>query len=155
MGVHGQLKIFENKEFVAEIKGRNIKFEQGVTNARYTDHNSSVDIFVKGRPELNIEIKNYHGSTKISKDVLKSQFIERDLFNAKNLNEIRWYQVGTSKTSKDEIINMLKTKECREALEKLSNTKKNMIFKNYNTIDGVTDKNLEQFISDNFNTIFK
>ncbi|MBN1113697.1 MAG: hypothetical protein JXA53_12375 [Bacteroidales bacterium] len=71
--------------------------------------------------------------------------------------EIRWYQVGTSKTSKDEIINMLKTKECREAIEKLGADKANALLNRTDLDNEFKSEISEAFINwvKNSNDIFK
>jgi hypothetical protein len=124
--LHGLTKAIKDPKYADEFKGKTLTFEDGVSNARPGDHNSRIDISTD-EPYRMIEIKNYSGDTKISGDVIRSQFIERDLFNASSLDEIRWLQVGPSTTSKETIVNHLKSN--KDAISSLGATKVESLFK--------------------------
>lgn len=107
-GVHGVVKAIQNPKYADLFNGKKLEFEETVPNARPGEHNSNIDITTDGQPPLRVEVKNYSAETKISNTTIKEQFIERDLFNAESLDEIKWLQVGENKISSVEFQVFLK-----------------------------------------------
>ena len=66
--------------------GKTIKFEHSIGNVRNT--NSSLYVFCNNCEITNLKVE-YKSGHSINSDIIKNQFIERDLFNANNLDEIQ------------------------------------------------------------------
>ncbi len=113
IGAEGILKAVDDY-FDDLLKGRTIKFEQRVPNSRPTSNLSAEDLTVeiellgKIKVESRIEIKNCFGSNCVDADVIKKQFIDRDLFNASEISEIKWKIYGQNFT-KNQLVDYLKT----------------------------------------------
>ncbi len=68
------------------------------------------------------------------------------------MNDIQWRMEGTELTA-DKLKGWLK--EYKNSIEGLSESKKQLFFKNYDPTIGITDKNIEDFVTLNYSLIFK
>lgn len=118
IGAHGILKAISD-EF-DDLSGKTITFEKRVENAREKASKSAedmtVEIGIEKQKEIDLRIEVKNCKDCITADVIRSQFIERDLYNASSLEEIRWRIYRQNFTKKD-LVNMLEKN--RDALEDL------------------------------------
>jgi len=109
------------------FNGKTVRIEYSIGNANNT--NSSIDLFCRYCDPENLKIEYKSGTASIDADKIKTQFIERDLYNASNLNEIQWRMEGTGMT-KDKLINWLNISQNRTAIENLGVEKIKSFFPN-------------------------
>ena len=88
---------------------------------------------------------------------IKSQFIERDLFNASNLNEIQWRMDQTGFTKEQLAIWMRQNKVSIDNLIKDIRTRNKfkLWFDLESFEENVTDLQIDTFINANYNSIFR
>ncbi len=137
------------------FRNKNIELEFSVGNARNT--NSQIDVYCRYcEPEfLKIEYKS--GPTSIDEVKIRKEFIERDLYNADNLNQIQWRLEGTYFTREQLVVYL---QQNREVIEDLGIEKIQSFFPEYiqplinegNMVDKLIQK-LES--NEIFNQIFK
>ena len=120
IGVEGVLKAVDD-EFDNLLKGKIVRFEKQVDNARPSKKLSAEDLTVEietldgSRKTLfSVEVKNC--PTCVDTHIIRKQFIERDLFNATDISQIKWRIYGQNFT-KQHFEKFLK--ENRKAIEKL------------------------------------
>ncbi len=106
---------------------------------------------------MKVEYKSGPGS--ISSSTIKEQFIERDLFNAKSLDEIQWRMEGTGMT-KEKLVEYLSTNESKEALKKISAEKANKLLNRTDLDDDLPEEIVEAIINSfkddkNYKLIFR
>jgi hypothetical protein len=156
-GVHWMVKdvntngsIFANKSLV---------FENPIPNARPTQGNSYIDLFCPNCTPANLKVEYKSGPGSIKSSTIKDQFIERDLFNANNLDEIQWRMDGTD-FSADKLKTWLKENKSSimdivdgDDAIKASNFER--FFKMSNFDDVVTDSQIDSFVDLNYSIIFK
>jgi hypothetical protein len=156
-GTHGVIKeIIENADL---YRNKVLRFEQSVPNAR--GNNSFIDIYTNDIPPLMVERK-WYAVGSLDKTTFIEEFIERDLFHATKLRQIRWSFLG-NKPTKTQIVDMLASPEGRDALLffKNSNTNKFQTFfgnsaSSFGTGNVVFDKEvISRFVDNNFDLIFK
>jgi len=128
-GVEGVLKTVDD-EFDNLLKGKIVRFEKQVDNARSTKKLSAEDLTVEiealdgSRKTLfRVEVKNCQDC--VTAKVIKEQFIERDLFNATDISQIKWRIYGQNFTKQD-FEKFLK--ENKEAIKKLGERKIKNLF---------------------------
>ncbi|OBX17545.1 hypothetical protein A9996_19310 [Gelidibacter algens] len=157
-GAHGVLKTLDD-EFDNLLKGNSIKFEKRVENARDINSMSAedltVELLIDGQIIKRIEVK-YCTNCVDEKTIIK-QFIERDLYNATNINQIKWKVYGQDFTKSD-LQTILSSADGKKALEGLGVDKvKQLLPKD----EFLTNQNFVQRILENlerkevFNLIFK
>ncbi|WMN07057.1 hypothetical protein QYS48_27635 [Marivirga arenosa] len=137
--------------------GKNIKFEHSIGNARNT--NSSLDVFCNNCKIPNLKVEYKTGPGSVTSDIIKSQFIERDLFNANNLDEIQWriedsnFDAEQLKTwlieNKSSIMDIIEGDNAVKA----ANFER--IFKMSDADDIITDNQIDEFVNLNYSLIFK
>ncbi|MFK7061588.1 hypothetical protein V3Q90_15850, partial [Flavobacterium oreochromis] len=156
-GVHWMLRDLNTNGDV--FKGKNIKFEHSIPNARPTNGNSSIDLFCANCSPANLKVEYKSGPGSITSSTIKEQFIERDLFNATNLNEIQWRMEGTNLT-KDNLKSWLK--ENKQSIETIINGNnidlKNKFKRFFNISDfsnSISNNDIDNFVENNYNLIFK
>ncbi|MEO8239775.1 MAG: hypothetical protein ABI576_16850 [Flavobacterium sp.] len=139
------------------FKGKNIQLELRVDNARETF--SFIDLACKNcasnGKDILIEYKSGAGS--ITKETIKKQFIERDLFTANSLEEIQWRLKNTTLT-KDKLVGWLT--DNKSSIEKLGYEKINKLFgKNFDDFtpsNELSQASIDYFANiNNYNKIFK
>ncbi len=119
-GAHGVVKALSDDFDL--LKGKTVKFEQSVDNMRGTKsfEDMTIEIVTIDGPMIlkRIEVKNC--SNCITSQVIKEQFIERDLFSAKSIEQIRWRIYGQNFT-KEDLLRMLE--ENKDVIKKLGEAK--------------------------------
>ncbi len=107
----------------------------------------------------NLKTEYKSGPGSISSKTIKEQFIERDLFNADNLNEIQ-YRMDKTEMTAEKLKTWLKENKGSinkiikgDNAEKASNFKK--FFKMKDFEDVITSNYIEDFVDTNYNMIFK
>ena len=149
-GTLGVIKeILEN---IDEYKGKMLSFEKSVKNS--DGENAFIDIYTSDIPPRLVERKWISSSTPVSEKTFIREFIKRDLFTATDLSQIVWSIKG-NKLAKSKVVEYLKSTEGRAALNKLPLAKKQKFFKDYDNISGITDLDIDQFVANNFDLIFK
>ncbi|MFK7002175.1 hypothetical protein, partial [Flavobacterium oreochromis] len=155
-GVHW---IIQDVGIEIAFANKTLTLEVSINNARETF--SFIDLVCKncsvtGR-NINIEYKSGPGS--ITKETIKKQFIERDLFNANSLDEIQWRMKNTDFDS-DKLKSWLK--EHKSSIDDIINgTNINVSnkFKNFFGMNSfstnITDGNIDAFVNNNYTKIFK
>ena len=105
IGVEGVLKAVDD-EFDNLLKGKIVRFEKQVDNARSTKKLSAEDLTVEiealdgSRKTLfRVEVKNCPNC--VDTHIIRKQFIERDLFNATDISQIKWRIYGQNFTKQD------------------------------------------------------
>ena len=151
-GAHGVIKeIIENSN---DYKGKTLSFEKEVPNARPTNQDSRVDIRIEGDPPKDVEVKWM--TREISEGEIVTEFIERDLYNATNINDIKWVQINTKKKlTQEQFVKFLSSEKGREALQPLLiNGKLQKFFPNdkIKTVDNFINKLNNESL---FKSIFK
>ena len=155
-GVEGVLKTVDD-EFDNLLKGKIVRFEKQVDNARSTKKLSAEDLTVEiealdgSRKTLfRVEVKNCQDC--VTAKVIKEQFIERDLFNATDISQIKWRIYGQNFTKQD-FEKFLK--ENKEAIEKLGEEKiKNLFGIDINVGETITNDVINNFVNNNYSKIF-
>ena len=118
------------------FKGKKIKFEHSIPNARPTNANSSIDLFCIDCTPANLKIEYKSGPGSIESSTIKDQFIERDLFNANSLDEIQWRMKQTN-FSKETLTGYLTNN--RTSIERLGFEKINKLLgKDYDVLTPVS-----------------
>ena len=160
IGAEGVLKAVDD-EFDNLLKGKIVRFEKQVDNARSTKKLSAEDLTVEiealdgSRKTLfRVEVKNCQDC--VTAKVIKEQFIERDLFNATDISQIKWRIYGQNFT-KQHFEKFLK--ENKEAIKKLGKEKISKLLKENKmdlkmTIENYTDKLINELIEKNYVQIF-
>lgn len=120
IGVEGVLKAVDD-EFDNLLKGKIVRFENSVENIRgtksYEDLNVEITTFDGAKTAYRIEVKNCPNC--VDTNIIRKQFIERDLFNATDISQIKWRIYGQNFT-KQYFEKFLK--ENREAKRSLEST---------------------------------
>ena len=105
IGVEGVLKAVDD-EFDNLLKGKIVRFEKQVDNARPSKKLSAEDLTVEietldgSRKTLfSVEVKNCPNC--VDTNIIRKQFIERDLFNATDVSQIKWRIYGQNFTKQD------------------------------------------------------
>ena len=97
-----------------------------------------------------IEVKNCENC--VTAKTIKEQFIQRDLFSATSLNQLRWRIYGQNFT-KEDFAKMLK--ENKEIIMKLPANKLMNFFRiDISKGEKITDSIIQRFVNDNYNKIF-
>ena len=100
------------------LKGKIVRFENSVENIRgtksYEDLNVEIVTFDGTKTAYRIEVKNCPNC--VDTNIIRKQFIERDLFNATDISQIKWRIYGQNFTKQD-FEKFLKVN--RKAIEKL------------------------------------
>jgi len=138
---------------VETFGGKNIRFEHSIGNARNT--NSSLDVFCNNCEIPNLKVEYKTGPGSVTSDIIKNQFIERDLFNANNLDEIQWRLEETNLT-KENLVTWLS--DNRSSLESLGYEKIKSLFPSDELMNSSNyiDRFINKFNSQTtFNLIFK
>ena len=155
-GAEGVLKTVDD-EFDNLLKGKIVRFEKQVDNARSSKKLSAEDLTVEietldgSRKTLfRVEVKNCENC--VTAKVIKEQFIERDLFNATDISQIKWRIYGQNFTKQD-FEKFLK--ENRKAIEKLGEEKiKNLFGIDINVGETITNDVINNFVNNNYSKIF-
>ena len=128
------------------LKGKIVRFEKQVDNARSTKKLSAEDLTVEiealdgSRKTLfRVEVKNCQDC--VTAKVIKEQFIERDLFNATDISQIKWRIYGQNFTKQD-FEKFLR--QNKDILEKMQKT----IPPQLPTINNTKPKNVDDFIKE-------
>ncbi len=139
------------------FNGKTVRIEYSIGNANNT--NSSIDLFCEFCDTPNLKIEYKSGTASIDADKIKTQFIERDLYNASNLNEIQWRMEGTGMT-KDKL--KLWMNENVSSINQIINgndVNKASKFKEFFNIgefeNTITSSKINEFVDINYNLIFK
>ena len=157
IGVEGVLKAVDD-EFDNLLKGKIVRFENSVENIRgtksYEDLNVEIVTFDGTKTAYRIEVKNC--PTCVDTNIIREQFIERDLFNATDISQIKWRIYGQNFT-KQHFEKFLK--ENKEAIKKLGKEKISKLLKENKmdlkmTIENYTDKLINELIEKNYVQIF-
>jgi hypothetical protein len=157
-GAHGVIKVL-NDDFETLIKGKTVKFEQSVQNMRGTTsyEDVNVELVVERTGEIKrIEVK--YCENCVDAETIKTQFVERDLFNANDISEIKWRIYGQN-INKSDLADLLKNEQVRQALNTLLNDQARVQkIKNWfgmgvfeNTISNV---HIDNFVNTNYIKIF-
>ena len=155
-GAEGVLKTVDD-EFDNLLKGKIVRFEKQVDNARSSKKLSAEDLTVEiealdgSRKTLfRVEVKNCENC--VTAKVIKEQFIERDLFNATDISQIKWRIYGQNFTKQD-FEKFLK--ENKEAIKKLGEEKiKNLFGIDINVGETITNDVINNFVNNNYSKIF-
>lgn len=160
IGVEGMLKAVDD-EFDNLLKGKIVRFEKRVDNARKTNQLSAEDLTVEiealdgSRKTLfSIEVKNCDNC--VTSKVIKEQFIERDLFNATDISQIKWKIYGQNFTKADFEKFLKENKEAIKSLVKNEKSKSN-IEKWFDFKEGqsfISDEQIKIFSNTYYNKIF-
>ncbi len=85
--------------------------------------------------------------------MIKEQFIERDLFSAKSIEQIRWRIYGQNFT-KEDLLRMLE--ENKDVIVKLPKDKLSSFFGiDVGVNEQLTEALIEKFVENNYNNIFR
>ena len=151
-GAEGVLKTVDD-EFDNLLKGKIVRFEKQVDNARSSKKLSAEDLTVEietldgSRKTLfRVEVKNCENC--VTAKVIKEQFIERDLFNATDISQIKW-RIYSQNFTKQDFEKFLK--ENRKAIEKLGEEKiKNLFGIDINVGETITNDVINNFVNNNY-----
>ncbi len=151
-GAHGVVKALSD-EFDL-LKNKTVKFEIAVDNMRGTksfdDMTVEITTFNGNQVAKKIEVKNCENC--VTAKTIKEQFIQRDLFSATSLNQLRWRIYGQNFT-KEDFAKMLK--ENKEIIMKLPANKLMNFFRiDISKGEKITDSIIQRFVNDNYNKIF-
>lgn len=160
IGAEGVLKAIDD-EFDNLLKGKIVRFEKRVDNARPTNRLSAEDLTVEiealdgSRKTLfSVEVKNC--ADCVTSKVIKEQFIERDLFNATDISQIKW-KIYRQNFTKADFEKFLKdNKKAIEGLLKNEKSKSN-IEKWFDLEEGqtiISDEQIKIFSNNYYNKIF-
>ena len=138
------------------LAGKNLTIEFGIPNARGTT--SRIDIFCSNCDVPNLKIEYKSGPGSITSKTIKEQFIQRDLFNASRLDEIQWRMDGTEFTPNKLMAWLKENKASLNEVKNKSNDLKDK-FTDWFDLDDVnssiTNSNIDDFVEDNFELIFR
>ena len=153
IGAEGVLKAVDD-EFDNLLKGKIVRFENSVENIRgtksYEDLNVEITTFDGTKIAYRIEVKNCPNC--VDTNIIRKQFIERDLFNATDISQIKWRIYGQNFTKQD-FEKFLK--ENRKAIEKLGEEKiKNLFGIDINVGETITNDVINNFVNNNYSKIF-
>jgi len=138
------------------FNGKNLQLELSLKNSRETF--SFIDLACKNcaRNGKDILIEYKSGPGSITKETIRKQFIDRDLFNATSLGEIQWRMKNTALT-KDKFVDWLI--ENKASIESLGTDKIKQFFPlqaNQINKNNFTDILIENFKKDEiYNAIFQ
>ena len=76
------------------------------------------------------------------------------MFNTNDLSKLQW-RIKGQKLTKNKLVEYLKSSEAKSVMNSFSIEKKQKLFKNFDELEGITDKNITNFADQYFNTIFK
>ena len=145
IGAEGVLKAVDD-EFDNLLKGKIVRFEKQVDNARSTKKLSAEDLTVEiealdgSRKTLfRVEVKNCQDC--VTAKVIKEQFIERDLFNVTDVSQIKWRIYGQNFTKQDFEKFLIQNKDILEKMQKT-------IPPQLPTINNIKPKNVDDFIKE-------
>ena len=152
IGAEGVLKTVDD-HFDDLLKDRKVTFENAVDNLRgtksYEDINVEISTFDGADIEFRIEVKNC--SNCVTSKVIKTQFIERDLYNATDISQIKWKIYGQNFTKADFEKYL---KENREVIEKMFKKGKSLPEFNGEKIKNI-DELIKKLLDDEvYNKIF-
>ena len=136
------------------LKEKIVRFENSVENIRgtksYEDLNVEIVTFNGTKTAYRIEVKNCPNC--VDTHIIRKQFIERDLFNATDISQIKWRIYGQNFTKQD-FEKFLK--ENRKAIEKLGEEKiKNLFGIDINVGETITNDVINNFVNNNYSKIF-
>ena len=160
IGVEGVLKAVDD-EFDNLLKGKIVRFEKQVDNARPSKKLSAEDLTVEietldgSRKTLfSVEVKNC--PTCVDTNIIRKQFIERDLFNATDISQIKWRIYGQNfskqhfekflKENKEAIKSLLKNEKSKSNIEKWFDLKEGQSF--------ISDEQIKIFSNTYYDKIF-
>ncbi len=160
IGVEGVLKAVDD-EFDNLLKGKIVRFEKQVDNARPSKKLSAEDLTVEietldgSRKTLfRVEVKNC--PTCVDTHIIRKQFIERDLFNATDISQIKWRIYGQNftkqhfekflKENKEAIKSLLKNEKSKSNIEKWFDLKEGQSF--------ISDEQIKIFSNTYYSKIF-
>ena len=143
------------------LKGKIVRFEKQVDNARPSKKLSAEDLTVEietldgSRKTLfSVEVKNCQDC--VTAKVIKEQFIERDMFNATDISQIKWRIYGQNftkqdfekflKENKEAIKSLLKNEKSKSNIEKWFDLKEGQSF--------ISDEQIKIFSNTYYNKIF-
>ena len=136
---------------VKEFAGKKLTFEFSLKNS--SQNTAHIDVITDDLPPLLIEYKWLTKGT-VSKDDFIREFVKRDLFNISDLSKLQW-RIKGSKLTKEKVLEYLSSPEAKNILNSFSEERKMSLFKNYNKLKGITDKDINEFIKIYYNQIFK
>ena len=160
IGAEGVLKAVDD-EFDNLLKGKIVRFEKQVDNARPSKKLSAEDLTVEietldgSRKTLfRVEVKNC--PTCVDTHIIRKQFIERDLFNATDISQIKWRIYGQNftkqhfekflKENKEAIKSLLKNEKSKSNIEKWFDLKEGQSF--------ISDEQIKIFSNTYYSKIF-
>lgn len=157
IGVEGVLKAVDD-EFDNLLKGKIVRFENSVENIRgtksYEDLNVEIVTFDGTKTAYRIEVKNC--PTCVDTHIIRKQFIERDLFNATDISQIKWRIYGQNftkqdfekllKENKEAIKSLLKNEKSKSNIEKWFDLKEGQSF--------ISDEQIKIFSNTYYSKIF-
>ena len=157
IGVEGVLKAVDD-EFDNLLKGKIVRFENSVENIRgtksYEDLNVEIVTFDGTKTAYRIEVKNC--PTCVDTNIIREQFIERDLFNATDISQIKWRIYGQNftkqhfekflKENKEAIKSLLKNEKSKSNIEKWFDLKEGQSF--------ISDEQIKIFSNTYYSKIF-
>ena len=136
---------------VKEFAGKKLTFEFSKKNS--SQNTAHIDVITDDLPPLLIEYKWLTKGT-VSKEDFIREFVKRDLFNISDLSKLQW-RIKGSKLTKEKVLEYLSSPEAKNILNSFSEERKMSLFKNYNKLKGITDKDINEFIKIYYNQIFK
>jgi hypothetical protein len=110
-GVHWMIRDVGSDK--ATFSGKTLKFEFRVSNAN--ENNAYIDLLINDNPFKYIEFKSGPGS--ITRTTFIDQFINRDLLNVDQIDQIEWRITGRNLT-KQEVITYMSSDVGKSALNK-------------------------------------
>ena len=136
---------------VKEFAGKKLTFEFSLKNS--SQNTAHIDVITDDLPPLLIEYKWLTKGT-VSKEDFIREFVKRDLFNISDLSKLQW-RIKGSKLTKEKVLEYLSSPEAKNILNSFSEERKMSLFKNYNKLKGITNKDINEFIKIYYNQIFK
>lgn len=136
---------------VKEFAGKKLTFEFSLKNS--SQNTAHIDVITDDLPPLLIEYKWLTKGT-VSKDDFIREFVKRDLFNISDLSKLQW-RIKGSKLTKEKVLEYLSSPEAKNILNSFPEERKMSLFKNYNKLKGITNKDIDEFIKIYYNQIFK
>ena len=140
------------------LKGKIVRFENSVENLRgtksYEDLNVEIVTFDGTKTAYRIEVKNCPNC--VGTNIIRKQFIERDLFNATDISQIKWRIYGQNftkqhfekflKENKEAIKSLLKNEKSKSNIEKWFDLKEGQSF--------ISDEQIKIFSNTYYDKIF-
>ena len=136
---------------VKEFAGKKLTFEFSLKNS--SQNTAHIDVITDDLPPLLIEYKWLTKGT-VSKDDFIREFVKRDLFNISDLSKLQW-RIKGGKLTKEKVLEYLSSPEAKNILNSFPEERKMSLFKNYNKLKGITNKDIDEFIKIYYNQIFK